>query len=141
MENRKFLGTAVLVGMLTGQTKNGLNLINAPTLAEDAGIEVSESYEGHNDAPTVTVTVSQGKSVSHSLQGMLHYSTAVISLIMSSTKCDNIHYILQSLLFQPCPIPCNTITFITLFSSYYSTNLDMYCAVRFHYSVVLFHQS
>jgi len=69
MENRKFLGTAVLVGMLTGHTKNGLNLINAPTLGKDAGIEVSESYEGHSDTPMVTVTVSQGKSVSHLLQG------------------------------------------------------------------------
>ena len=137
MENRKFLGTAVLVGMLTGHTKNGLNLINAPTLGKDAGIEVSESYEGHSDMPMVTVTVSQGKSVSHLLQGMLHYSTAVIPLIMPSTKCDNIHDILQCLLFQPHYIPCNTITFITLFSGYYSTNLDMYCAVRFHYSVVI----
>jgi hypothetical protein len=129
MENRKFLGTAVLVGMLTGHTKNGLNLINAPTLAKDAGIEVSESYDGHSDVPTVTVTVSQGKSVSHSLQGMLHYSMAVIPPNMLSTKYDNIHCILQCLLFQLCHLPCNVITFITLFSGYYSTNLDIYCAV------------
>lgn len=69
MEKRNFLGTAVLVGMLTGHTKNGLNLINAPALAKDAGIEVSQSHEGHSDVPTVTVKVSQGKSISHSLQG------------------------------------------------------------------------
>jgi hypothetical protein len=78
MEKRNFLDTAVLVGMLTGRTKNGLNLINAPALAKDAGIEVSQSYEGHSDAPTVTVSVSQGKSISHSLQGMLNCSTAVL---------------------------------------------------------------
>jgi hypothetical protein len=72
MEDRKFLSTAVLVGMLTGYTKNGLNLINAPALAKDAGIEVSQTYEGHNEVPTITVTVSQGKNVLHSVQGMLY---------------------------------------------------------------------
>jgi hypothetical protein len=131
MENRKFLCTAVLVGMLTGHTKNGLNLINAPTLAKDAGIEVSESYEGHSDMPVVTVTVSQGKSVSYSLQGMLHYSTTVIPLIMPSTKCEGVHYILECLLFQPSHILC---TMISLFSGYYSTNHDVYYAVRLHSS-------
>lgn len=118
MENRKFLGTAVLVGMLTGHTKNGLNLINAPTLAKDAGIEVSESYEGHSDMPMVTVTVSQGKSVSHSLQGMLHYSTAAIPLIMPSTKW---------------------IISITFFNVCYSNNA-IYCETQLHslhYSVVI----
>jgi hypothetical protein len=85
MENRNFLSTAVLVGMLTGHTKNGLNLINAPALAKDAGIEVSQSYEGPSDIPTVTVTVSQGKSISHSLQGMLYCSSAIIPPVMSFT--------------------------------------------------------
>jgi hypothetical protein len=127
MENRKFLGTAVLVGMLTGHTKNGLNLINAPTLAKDAGIEVSESYEGQSDMPIVTVTVSQGKSVSYSLQGMLHYSTTVIPLIMPSKKCEDIHYIRKCLLFQPCHV---LYTMISLFSGYYSINHDVYNAVR-----------
>jgi hypothetical protein len=75
MEDRKFLGTAVLVGMLTGHTKNGLNLINAPALAKDAGIEVSQSYEGHSEVPTATVTVSQSKNISHSVQGMLYCSS------------------------------------------------------------------
>lgn len=99
MEKRNFLGTAVLVGMLTGHTKNGLNLINAPALAKDAGIEVSQSYEGHSDAPTVTVRVSQGKSISHSLQGML---------------------IVQQ---QLCPLLCSMITFgCTMFNSYHSTS-------------------
>lgn len=130
MENKKFLGTAVLVGMLTGRTKNGLNLINAPTLAKDAGIEVSESYDGHSDVPTVTVTVSQGKSVSHSLQGMLHCSTTVIPLaIMHSTKYDNIQCILQCALFQLYHLLYNMITFITLFSGYYSTKHALYYAI------------
>lgn len=69
MESRKFLSTSVLVGMLTGHTKNGLNLINAPALAKEAGITVSQIHDGHSDIPSVTVTVSQGKSVSHSVQG------------------------------------------------------------------------
>jgi hypothetical protein len=105
MEKRDFLGTAVLVGMLTGQTKNGLNLINAPALAKDAGIEVSQSYEGNSDAPTVTVSVSQGKSISHLLQGMLNCSTAVISSVMSFTvQYDYIWYIIQTY-----PLRCSLI--------------------------------
>lgn len=36
-----YLGTAVLVGMLTGRTKNGLNLVNAPTLAKESGMTVT----------------------------------------------------------------------------------------------------
>jgi hypothetical protein len=107
MENRNFLSTAILVGMLTGHTKNGLNLINAPALAKDAGIEVSQSYEGHSDIPTVTVTVSQGKSISHSLQGMLHCSTAVIPPAMSSEmrfeRCSML------LFHQPYPLLCSLI--------------------------------
>ncbi|PSN52991.1 hypothetical protein C0J52_01149 [Blattella germanica] len=69
MENKKFLSTAVMVGMLTGYTKNGLNLINAPSLAKEAGIEVSQLHEGQSEVPTVSVTISQGKSNSHSVRG------------------------------------------------------------------------
>ncbi|XP_063242853.1 D-3-phosphoglycerate dehydrogenase isoform X2 [Bacillus rossius redtenbacheri] len=66
----KFLGTAVLMGMLTGHTKNGLNMINAPTLAKEAGIEVVAKHDSEHDAaPLLQVSVSLGKVGSHSVQG------------------------------------------------------------------------
>ncbi|KOC67756.1 D-3-phosphoglycerate dehydrogenase [Habropoda laboriosa] len=44
MKEKTFVHTAVLVGILSGQTKNGLNLINAPTLARETGIDVKGSH-------------------------------------------------------------------------------------------------
>lgn len=56
MQEKQFIHTAVLVGILTGQTKNGLNLINAPTLAQDIGMRLQESHiEGNNNAVIVKV--------------------------------------------------------------------------------------
>ncbi|XP_034935751.1 hydroxypyruvate reductase [Chelonus insularis] len=62
MLNKKFLHTAVLLGVLAGQTKNGLNLVNAPTLAKDAGIQITESHrDGEYDAVVVRVGTHQIK--------------------------------------------------------------------------------
>lgn len=62
-KSKKFIHTAVLVGILSGQTKNGLNLVNAPTLAKDAGININDSHaDGDYDA--VLVKVGQ-----HSVKG------------------------------------------------------------------------
>ncbi|XP_044578397.1 D-3-phosphoglycerate dehydrogenase [Cotesia glomerata] len=59
---KKFVHTAVLVGLLEGQTKNGLNLVNAPMLAKDAGVEVKESHaDGEIDAVIVKVDSHQIK--------------------------------------------------------------------------------
>ncbi|XP_050454766.1 D-3-phosphoglycerate dehydrogenase [Cataglyphis hispanica] len=56
MQDKQFIHKAVLVGILTGQTKNGLNLINAPTLAQDIGIKLQESHvEDDNKAVIVKV--------------------------------------------------------------------------------------
>ncbi|KAG5307984.1 SERA dehydrogenase, partial [Acromyrmex insinuator] len=56
MQDKKFIHTAVLVGILTGQTKNGLNLVNAPTLAQDIGVELQEGHvEDHHKAVIVKV--------------------------------------------------------------------------------------
>ncbi|KAF4527492.1 hypothetical protein B566_EDAN014546 [Ephemera danica] len=43
------LSTAVLLGQLAGATQNGINLINAPALAREAGISVESSH--HTQAP------------------------------------------------------------------------------------------
>ncbi|XP_057330604.1 hydroxypyruvate reductase [Microplitis mediator] len=59
---KKFVHTAVLVGLLEGQTKNGLNLVNAPMLAKDVGVEVKESHiDGEVDAVVVKVGPHQVK--------------------------------------------------------------------------------
>ncbi|KAG7212727.1 hypothetical protein KM043_012994 [Ampulex compressa] len=63
MQERKFIHTAVLVGILTGQTKNGLNLVNAPTLAQDIGVDLKE---GHVDGESKAVVVKVGE---HEIKG------------------------------------------------------------------------
>ncbi|XP_031830106.1 hydroxypyruvate reductase [Nomia melanderi] len=45
MKEKAFIHTAVLVGALSAQTKNGLNLINAPLLAQEIGIDLQESHQ------------------------------------------------------------------------------------------------
>lgn len=47
-----FLGSAVLVGLLKGMTQNGINLVNAPVLAQERGVNLSVT--AHSDiAPSV----------------------------------------------------------------------------------------
>lgn len=58
MQDKRFVHTAVLVGILTGQTKNGLNLVNAPTLAQEIGVELHESHV-EDDHRAVVVKVGQ----------------------------------------------------------------------------------
>ena len=36
-----FLGSAVLVGLLKGMTQNGINLVNAPLLAQEQGVTLT----------------------------------------------------------------------------------------------------
>lgn len=60
MQDKQFIHTAVLVGVLTGQTKNGLNLVNAPTLAQDIGVELRE---GHIEDDNKAVIVKVGEHV------------------------------------------------------------------------------
>ena len=44
LQEKTFVQTAVLVGILSGQTKNGLNMINAPTLAREVGVDLQGSH-------------------------------------------------------------------------------------------------
>ncbi|CAG2055243.1 unnamed protein product, partial [Timema podura] len=69
LESMKFLSTAVLAGMLTGHTKNGLNLINAPALAKEAGILVSLKHDSSKESQFMEVTVKHAKMGSHSARG------------------------------------------------------------------------
>ncbi|KAI4483895.1 hypothetical protein M0802_013198 [Mischocyttarus mexicanus] len=72
MEDKKFIHTSVLVGILTGQTKNGLNLINAPILAEDIGVDLKDSHvPGDHRAVLVTVGSHQVKGTIRDNQPLL----------------------------------------------------------------------
>ena len=57
---RPFLGSSVLVGLMSGMTQNGVNLISAPLLAREAGIRVTcVEQEPQSASRTVTVTVER----------------------------------------------------------------------------------
>jgi D-3-phosphoglycerate dehydrogenase len=53
----RLLGIAVLVGILSGHTEEQVNLVNAPALAEERGIEVAELKDALSDEFTELVTV------------------------------------------------------------------------------------
>ena len=53
---RPFLGSSVLVGLMSGMTQNGVNLISAPLLAQEAGIRLS-CHEEQPEAAARAVTV------------------------------------------------------------------------------------
>jgi D-3-phosphoglycerate dehydrogenase len=53
----RLLGLAVLVGILSGHTEEQVNLVNAPALAEERGIELTELRDTVSDEFTELVTV------------------------------------------------------------------------------------
>jgi D-3-phosphoglycerate dehydrogenase len=62
----RLLGIAVLVGILSGHTEEPVNLVNAPTIAEERGIELTELKDVVSEEFTELVTVrieSGGASV------------------------------------------------------------------------------
>jgi D-3-phosphoglycerate dehydrogenase / 2-oxoglutarate reductase len=56
----RLLGIAVLVGILSGHTEEPVNLVNAPALAEERGIELVELKDRVSDEFTELVTVRIG---------------------------------------------------------------------------------
>ncbi len=57
----RLLGIAVLVGILAGHTEEPVNLVNAPAMAEERGIELTELSEATADDFTELVTVRVGE--------------------------------------------------------------------------------
>jgi D-3-phosphoglycerate dehydrogenase len=53
----RLLGIAVLVGILSGHTEEPVNLVNAPHMAEERGIELVETRESSSEDFTELVTV------------------------------------------------------------------------------------
>jgi D-3-phosphoglycerate dehydrogenase len=56
----RLLGIAVLVGILRGHTEEPVNLVNAPAMAEERGIELAELKESASEDFTELVTVRIG---------------------------------------------------------------------------------
>ena len=56
----RLLGIAVLVGVLSGHTEVPVNLVNAPQMAEERGIELTETKESSAEDFTELVTVRLG---------------------------------------------------------------------------------
>ncbi len=63
-DTRQLLKTAILKGLLTPLTSVPVNMINAPTIAQDMGLEVNENHEllssVHTNSVTVIVTTETG---------------------------------------------------------------------------------
>jgi D-3-phosphoglycerate dehydrogenase len=57
----RLLGIAVLVGILAGHTEEPVNLVNAPAMAEERGIELTELSEATADDFTELVKVRVGE--------------------------------------------------------------------------------
>jgi D-3-phosphoglycerate dehydrogenase len=56
----RLLGIAVLVGILSGNTETPVNLVNAPQMAEERGIELTETKDSSTEDFTELVTVRLG---------------------------------------------------------------------------------
>ena len=56
----RLLGIAVLVGILSGHTEEPVNLVNGPQMAEERGIELTETKDTGSDDFTELVTVRLG---------------------------------------------------------------------------------
>ena len=60
----RLLGIAVLMGILSGHTEEPVNLVNAPTMAEERGIDLVELKESVSEDFTELVTVRLGEGES-----------------------------------------------------------------------------
>ena len=56
----RLLGTSVLVGILSGHTEEPVNLVNAPSMAEGRGIELTETTDTISEDFTELITVRIG---------------------------------------------------------------------------------
>jgi D-3-phosphoglycerate dehydrogenase len=56
----RLLGIAVLVGILSGNTEEAVNLVNAPQMAEERGIELVETNDTGSEDFTELITVRLG---------------------------------------------------------------------------------
>ena len=56
-QDTRLLGIATLVGILTGHTEEPVNLVNGPHMAEERGIELTETRDAHSPDFTELVVV------------------------------------------------------------------------------------
>ncbi|PBC33309.1 D-3-phosphoglycerate dehydrogenase [Apis cerana cerana] len=104
MEKKTFIHTAILVGILSGQTKNGLNLINAPTLAQEIGIDIKRSYEESTNIEAIVIqaeghwikgTVRNNKPMLLSLDDALFSDGITLGDFISLYQTSNIQDLAQ----------------------------------------------
>lgn len=103
--NMRFLKTAVLSGMLGAQpaTKtNGLNLINAPLLAEEAGLTVNMQHVGGHDADSPNlVSIAVGtKEWRHTVTGTCRGGETWLLSIDDATFTSGVPFTENTLLYQ-----------------------------------------
>jgi D-3-phosphoglycerate dehydrogenase len=60
VHDTRLLGIAVLVGILSGHTEEPVNLVNAPQMAEERGIELTETKDSGSEDFTELITVRLG---------------------------------------------------------------------------------
>ncbi|HWC08681.1 MAG TPA: phosphoglycerate dehydrogenase [Solirubrobacterales bacterium] len=80
----RLLGIAVLVGILSGNTEEQVNLVNAPQMAEERGIELVETKDSSTDDFTELVTVR------------VHTSAGEVEVAGTSVGPRNVPYLVSA---------------------------------------------
>jgi len=76
LEQSNFLGAGVLVGQMSAMTHNGVNLVNAPLLAQEAGFQVETIHE--NEVPK-RIPSQQAMKVEVTIAGVTHYLLGIVT--------------------------------------------------------------
>ncbi|XP_001600828.1 hydroxypyruvate reductase [Nasonia vitripennis] len=83
--SKKFVHTALNVGLLANRVNSGLNLVNAPNLAKELGITVNE---GHENVGQNAIVVKAG---GHVVQGTVVGNATLLVSIDDSVFVDGVH--------------------------------------------------
>ncbi|KAI0240729.1 D-3-phosphoglycerate dehydrogenase [Lamellibrachia satsuma] len=83
-----YLGAAVLVGVLRPKSQNGLNLVSAPAVAKEMGLQVSTEHvastpEGISEL--VTVTIQQPGGATYTLSGLIGAGIPLLVTLNNAT--------------------------------------------------------
>ncbi|XP_073976606.1 D-3-phosphoglycerate dehydrogenase [Rhodnius prolixus] len=99
-ENMRFLSTAVLSGMMSSRTANGLNLINAPVLAEEAGLKVVQTHTGNTESQAYVAVRVGSAGVDHVVTGTSRGGESWLLSIDDATFTSGVPLTENTLLFQ-----------------------------------------
>lgn len=103
LESKKFLGSAAVMGVLSGRTANGLNLINAAAVAADAGLNcpqlTHQATAPDHPQPTVTLVIRTGDA-EHSVQGTVQGDGSYLTNIDGAQFTPGVAITANLMLFQ-----------------------------------------